>query len=153
MANIAKLRKTLGRIDGLRPAADLSYSEDINLHELNILREDVWDQERWFTAATGVEGKAHRECTITERGVMYDDQPCYTTGCFAGWTLIDFAPAGTTMRGRWVTLPDGEFITVQDFAQREHELTTGEADRLFNGDNTLEELHAIVDQFEAAQEE
>jgi hypothetical protein len=146
MANIAKLRKTLGRIDGLRTA---SVGELIKLEMLQVLEEDVWDQGRWITPAKGSGGEL---CIITERGVMHNGQSCHTAACLAGWTLIDFAPAGTTLEGRTATLPGGEVISVHEFARREHELTHLQAAALFSGANSLNDLHNIVDRIEKEEE-
>lgn len=96
---------------------------------------ESWNQESWFA--------------------MYDQdgypwypgdfgEPCETAYCFAGWTGIMTGfekPAKETKTWDWRN--DGEHIS--DYAQRALGLSTAQADTLFAGENTLDDLENLVE--------
>jgi hypothetical protein len=78
---------------------------------------------------------------------------CGTTACFAGTAarLSGYKPYWLTLESTEYAVhddaefPSAENISVEILGQQLLELSSGEADRLFHGDNTLTDLERIVD--------
>jgi len=137
-ADVARLSKVMAHIETLPEydQHDVAYQENL---------ADGWYQGDWIVA-DGL-------MTITDQGILNKEEKlCGTTGCFAGWTVLMFAPSGTKTDGFAVTLPDGNATNVQKLAIELLGLTEAEAATLFDAGNNLEALKYITSRIIARSE-
>jgi len=142
MADVAMLRKVLDRIGSL-PEGDNEWDQNTWLNWY----EHLWTYDPGDTAEVTSRGLLSRGATT-----------CGTTACFAGWMVLMFAPERTLISAEYgeilVSLPGengGNERSIGQYAQELAGLDPSEAAHLFNAENTLSDLHRIVEGI-AAQE-
>lgn len=110
---------------------------------LNVIwnNKKQWDQGSW--------------CHIpdfevnTASGNLNLEPPCGTSFCYAGWDAYLYAPEGSKISSneRVITL-DGNDMSIMNFARDDLRLDETQAEVLFSGSNSFEDLEDIVGLFE-----
>jgi hypothetical protein len=154
---VAALRKGEQEMTGTR---DLDQDPYSRIELLRLVREivatnpDRHRQEIWlgnaFGHVCGTAGEARQYALSPLPEEPGDPQlpVCGTRGCVAGWLAILSLPAGTRLEGDedgFLRLPDGSFWYVRDMAMDAAGLDFAQADWLFNGGRTREQVIAGLD--------
>lgn len=127
--------------------------EGINFELLDEIMEFIrnhpqtWVQDSWYKYVDPNTGIATIDIKTEE---VEDANSCGTSFCFAGHAAIHegFPSPPKEFGAEWdrkVVEEDGTFYEdASDFARARLGLTYGQADTLFDGDNTMEDLELIV---------
>lgn len=108
-----------------------------------------WRQDAWFAF---VDENGHRVWDTVSFDVE-EVNSCHTAFCFAGHAALKtgfVAPPKNAYSGWKMEVDDPSTysgkrnVYVEDYAREKLEITWDQADALFNGDNTLEDLEAMV---------
>lgn len=106
-----------------------------------------WNQDAWFKVSVDKQG----EPIFNKVTLQFEEvNSCNTALCFAGHAALmsgfDAPPRYDyeVWRGWGPGLPKGERMDVDQYATEVLGLSTNQADVLFNGDNSLEDLERIV---------
>jgi hypothetical protein len=109
---------------------------------------DAWAQDEWLTLPDDV-----GQVTLTEQGVVdQDGKTCGTAACIAGWTVMLLAPNGTTLLGYDMTLPDGTWCNVEDWAARRLGLDSVDKNALFAAWNGPDAIRLVTEAIIATAE-
>lgn len=105
----------------------------------------TWYQESWFRV---VDRKTGMEAYVPEVEEVTEVNSCGTSFCFAGHVaLAQGFPAPPKLNHiAWERPVDGSWYneSVEEFAQKVLGLTSGQADALFDSENTMEDLERMV---------
>lgn len=96
---------------------------------------EQWDQGNWARPA------------INEKGEVEEDPfACGAKGCFAGWASV-FAGGRWAKDGSSVITPDNRRVSVQTHAMEALGLNDYQANLLFSGGNTIEQMKEYIKKF------
>lgn len=110
-------------------------------------REWLWNQLSWFGGGVGTVG-ALRDLLDPEK-----DKACGSTACVAGWAATLTTPIGTKiLSGGTVVLPNGDWQDADDIGRGALGISQHDADWLFGGDRTKEEVLSALDAIASGEE-
>lgn len=102
----------------------------------------TWNQNVWFVH---LDENGHRaELAVTVE--MTEVNSCNTAFCFAGHAALKSGFPAPPQNGlSWYGAVDGEHYEASDYARQKLGISWTQADILFNGQNTMEDLEVLVD--------
>ena len=140
MTDIARLQKVIDFTLSL-PQLDEEGSETADRY---------WDQSTWCRKVTQAGSIAvyRTDVTVAEQGLLNaQGHPCKTAMCVAGNAIAMFGETGTRfICGGKVEIPSmpGRFVSARTYAAGLLGIGTDEADLLFEGRNTAENIREIA---------